>query len=626
MGLISLSREKRNEIAQWLCTEIQLAVTSRSELDSKLEKYNELYEMELPPDKDWPWPNASKMFVPLIPAKVDSLVGRMTYSALKPDPLFAFKAMTPEGEQYAPLFESYYAYKTHRLNYRDTFRQLFQLAVRDGTAFVEVNRRKEIEHTVQMGYNLDGELVFRKEPTVVFDDDVIEAYRLKDVYLIPAYAEAVDKAFGIARRFWLRPYEAKSEVNLKRFYSDILDSPPPGISDKTGYVGNGLEDSTMGQINYVEHSSDDVGPWECFSILTRYDIDNDGNLELCRFFVQYRDRMLLSAEEYPYEHRELNIIPLTPMPRAKSPYGISLPGRLENLQSEMNADRNQRRDALSLSVSPPLKRLATSPTKLDSKPWGPGQIYDVNDPRDMEPIQVPSIPPEAFAEEANMFGLADDLSATPTYPLKKETTAREVSALQGDAVLKFDFIMQQVLQTISKVGMLLFWIDKQAVTEDGYSFFKEVNGKYVKMTVPPEAFQEEYEIRANGNFVTFDKERRRQDLLFLYDLLLKNPLISGIPEAQMPPNLQRIYHLTRQILAEWDVKDIDSIIGKEEEYVQTQSGEQSGISPGGLPSSGIPGSVPPMAGGAESLQALFGNPALLSTLGGGQPGAVGAGL
>lgn len=616
VALLDLKKDKRQEIAQYLATEIQIAINSRSTLDQDLEIYNDLYEMKLPPQKSWPWPQASNVFIPITQDKTDSLTARIAYSILKQDPIFIFKGVDAEGEKYAPLLEMYYASKARTLGYRRFLKQAIQLAVRDGTSFIEINRKREMEESVQFGYNPDGELALRKDPVITFDDDVLEAHRLKDVYLIPAYPESVDKAFGIARRFWLRPDEAKNEVSFKRFYPEIEKIPSPGISEKLGYIGSGNEDTTQGQISIIDHESENIGPFECFSITIRYDIDNDGYLEWCRFLLAYNQKVLLAAEEYPYRHRKLNYVSFSPMPRAKSPYGISLVGRLENIQREVNADRNQRRDAITLANIPPLKRLANSPTKLENKPWGPGQVYDVHTMDDMMPIQIQDVPSSTFAEENSMLWLADKLSFTPTFPIQKEATAKEVSATQGDAVLKFDLVMEDIMESMAEIGRQLFFLDRQYIEQNGYDFNYEVNGKYVKLTVPPEAFQFEYDIQANGNFVTFDKERRRQDFLLLYDLLLRSPLLMGIPQGGIPPNFQGIYNLTRRLLQEWDIKDTDSIIGKEDQYIaNNQPAEQQG--PGGLAGPGVPGSLPGANGGVQGLPQILSNPALLSSLGGG---------
>ena len=615
MALLDLKKDKRDEIAQYLATEIQLAIDSRATLDQDLEVYNDLYEMKLPLEKRWPWENSSNVFYPLTQDKVDSLTARIAYSILKQDPIFIFKGVNAEAEKYAPLLESYYASKARRLGYRKLLKQAIQLSVRDGTSFVEVNRKREMEESVQFGYNETGELTLRRTPVVTFEDDVLEIHRLKDVYLIPAYSDSLENTFGIARRFWLRPDEAKNEVHSKRFYPDVVKDPTVGIADKLGYVGSGSEDTTSGKISIIEHEDPNIGPWECFSVLIRYDIDNDGYLEWCRFLVSHTNRTLLSAEEYPYRHKKLNLISFTPIPRAKSPYGISLVGRLENIQREMNADRNQRRDALSLVIMPPLKRTANSPTKLDNKPWGPGQIYDVHTMDDMQPIQIQDIPPSAFVEENSMINMADKLSFTPTFPIQKETTAREVSATQGDAVLKFDLVMEDIMESMAEIGRQLFWLDQQYLEANGYQFTAEENGKFVTLTVPPEAFKQDYDIQANGNFVTFDKERRRQDFLLLYDLLLRSPLLMGIP-PQIPPNFQGIYNLTRRLLQEWDIKDIEAIIRKEEDYV---AGPQEGVGqvPGGLAGPGIPGSIPGNGTGLQGLPEILNNPAMLQALGGG---------
>lgn len=616
LGLIKLPREKRNEIGQWLQKEIDIAITARSELDSQLDKYYQLFEMtQMRNEKNWPWKDASNVFVPITQDKCDSLTARIIASGVKNDPLWTFRAETPEGERYAPLLESYFKSKTHKLQYRLPIMEAVALAVRDGSSFLEVTRQKETEYTTVFGYDVEGNLKLRKESTVIFNDSVVKSHRLRDTYLIPAYAPSIEEAFGVFTRFWLRPHTAKEGIYNDIFYNDILDVAPPGVGERAGYVGSGLEDTSDNRITMQEHMSEEVGEWECFSIVIKYDINNNGRMVLCRFVLQKRDGILLAAEEYPYQHKKLNYIPLYPIKRTKSPYGISLVGRLEGIQREANADRNQRRDNITIKNAVPFKRLANSPTKLDSKPFGPAQVFDVNDMNDWAAIALPPLDPAIFAEERGLFELADRLAAETSFPMNKDATAREVQASQASNIVKFDLVMQYILHSISLIGTQLFELEKQYSQDssEGVVFYEERNGQTIKQIIPPEAFQYDYVIRANGNFVTFDKEKRRQDLLFLYDLLLKNPLLVGIPNM-MPPNLQRIYNLTRYVMQEWDVKDIESMIGKEEEYAQQGGGQQFGA-PGALAGIGGNGGMEASPPGVPDIQALLNNPALLPALG-----------
>ena len=100
----------------------------------------------------------------------------------------------------------------------------------------------------------------------------------------------------------------------------------------------------------------------------------------------------------------------------------------------------------------------------------------------------------------------------------------------------------------------------------------------------------DYELEINGAGSPLDRGARRQEKLFLYSLLTRNPLVAS--------RMDRMYAVTRSLLEEFEEPDISPMIGTIEEAQQMQ---EEMMKQKALDAQRTPGGSPSQAGGGGKV-------------------------
>src|SRR2546426_5070330 len=214
-----IDAEKRQRIGQALYNSLTTARSQRKELDDSLEVYNNLYEMRTA-KRDWPWPNASNVFVALIPTLLDTTVARLAQLVFVPR-LYVVKGTTPQSAQFQHEVERFYNTEAWRHNWIEQQYQWVHLSCRDGFAALEVLWKRH-ERTMKVLKEVPvideasqtpvispetGQPVTKFEPQEItireYDDVWFEAVELPDPVKIPAVAPSLYFATAVGPRLFL---------------------------------------------------------------------------------------------------------------------------------------------------------------------------------------------------------------------------------------------------------------------------------------------------------------------------------------------------------------------------------------------------------------------------------------
>lgn len=589
----NLSEEDWSGLGNYLNTVIVNATAERAELDRNLIVWNDLYEGKVPEKKDTPWPDSSNLHVPLTQEMLDGLHGRLAKSALGVSPLVLVKGQDETGVEVAYKLERYYETLSDSIDLGDVINQAIFLALRDGVGLVKVmwERRTRKVKTRKMKPVIDdmtGQPIMDPESLkplreeVIEVDDIVEynnvvavPTELKDFYLLPSHAFGLDRRYskGTAERVWMRWDEIHARGRSGEYRMDAVmqmkDATAGSRLQTTGNVAN-LDVDTIGGLVQISQTPG-FEEYEVFEICMSHDLDGDGYEEECLFTYVPKFNTLLRAEVFPYWHQLRPFIAFIPWPRPRRFYGFSVPQRLESINRELNAIHNQRLDAVSIRLSPPIIITRSAILRGDSsQAWGPAARLEVNSPEDVQIPNLPDINPSSFSEENILRQYAERVLGAYDINTNRPTGARrtraEIGAIQQESMVRFDYMMKLVQRSVVKIFEQIHQLKIQYMPDEGEEFEAIGMDGAEKFQVAREELLANIKFVANGDLPVSDKERNRQEAYFLYGALLQNPLVAPRPD--------RVYAVTQLLLEAWERKDIEKIIGTRDE-IQQQMGQQA---------------------------------------------------
>src|SRR5207245_7329767 len=186
-------------------------------------------------------------------------------------------------------------------------------------------------------------------------------------------------------------------------------------------------------------------------------------------------------------------------------------------------------------------------------------------------LQLPGIRQSAWAEEESLWqngrlllGLDDSLSGTRGQGSRR--TKYEMQLVAASAGIRVDLMAKRVQQAMKQA----FWMAHQLKIQYGPDVetvdTSDVTGKPVKLEISKSKLLQDYELDINGAGSPLDRGARRQEKLFLYSLLTRNPLVAG--------KMERLYAVTRAVLEEFEEPNIPTMIGTVEEAQKMQEDMQ----------------------------------------------------
>lgn len=628
---IRLDAEERQRLGAHLADALGQARGHRETLDQALEHYAATYDMRTE-RSDWPWPGASNLVIPLTPSLLDTTVARMAQLVFVPR-LYVARGTTPEAAQTQATVERYYNTEAWRLNWIEAQYQWMHLAARDGLAALEVRweqRRRPLKQ-VRMVPQLDPEtrspmlnpvdgspLRQRQVVEVLvseYDNVRLTPVELRDIVTVPAWATDYESAQAVFRRVYPSPSDLRARVQAGVFDKDAVDRVlawlPTGGDAVVGeefqdtYSAGGKIDVSPVELADPSAQTGGVSVWQIHSRIFEHGSRHYPEMV---YWLHEPTQTLLGAQPYAYWHGQRPFIPLAPMPRPNRLIGYAIPERLASLQQEMNALHNQRRNELDLRLSPPMYEKSTAEPKDQDKPWGPGARWVVTDRDDIGLIQFPEIPQSAWLEESSLQGFANRVIGLDDPLSGKAGASRrtkyEMQLVAASAGIRVELMAKRVQFAMKQVFWQIHQLKLQYGPDTESRDIVDYSGKPLRLEVSKADLAQDYELDINGAGTPLDRGSRRQDLLFLYSLLSRNPLVSS--------NLQHLYAITRSVLEEYERPDIQAIIGTMDEAQQLQQQMQAAQAQGG----GAP------AGGGGGPAGNGGSPAGRSP---GRPGADGFG-
>lgn len=548
---LKLSAEKRKDLTDWICAAIERARgdSGRRELLDRTRRCNDLYEGKTVP-KTFPWPGCANVFVPLVNTRTDGVAVRLTRAILYADPIVICKPVmeTPEAVEAA---------KTQERWLQDILVNV--LAVREVGADVLFNATKEpvgitaltwrSQERKKTGVEFTAENAYLIEERQRFVGPKLECVSIEDFEIIPANARSFDDAVGVLRRHWMRWDDLKrgeaaglyQDVERVKTESEVNDSTAPlrSSQDEMEGVSDGVGEGRLEERHF-----------EVYEGLWRYDVDDDGIEEQLLVTVALHERVALRIEHYPYLHNEPYFHRWRIKRRPNRWYGQCIPEKLESLQRETNSIHNQRLDAMTLGLAPPImgnqSELAHAGTPLNIKAY-PGNIIWLNDVKNgLVPLALSQPNPATFTEEQVLTRYADDATSITEQKLGRPASGRRTLGEMLEVMMEANAGIEDMISTAAgTLPTLCFQI---------VSLYRQFRGSYPSWG-PMEFLDTPMVYIPNSSVAAANRQRQEETGLRTYTLMMANPIVQQDPK--------KVWAVTRSLLQRLGERDIDGMIGKE---------------------------------------------------------------
>jgi hypothetical protein len=453
-----------------------------------------------------------------------------------------------------------------------------QLMLRDGVGIVEMlyardKRMRRIPTPVYNENTQQWQTRRIKQEVTLFDGVVARPTPLKDFYLLPATAKSIELAFGTGRRIWMYGYQIKAAIERGYFYPEAEVLFGTGGKPRVK-----RDDTTEGKLGSTQQWDDLYREYTFFEVIMpgRYRNDSDVWEEEELLCLLDRETYTPLRFELPDPSKKKKYKAFNMIPRPNQFLGWGVPELAMPIVEEYNAIGNNALDTQAFNLNLPL---FTTPGNLIDKdlPVGPGTIHMVNnveelrwpDPRDIPP-SIPQTKGELLQMLDKVLGTAD-ISSLLASGGSRQTRTQIMALAQGIAG-RIQVFSNRISKTLGEIGSYHLELQRRYGPDTLNFASREPNGQKMGVTISKEDLQADVVVFPNGSIKSFDQAQKEQAAYFRLQMLIQSPFA----KTQGPPNPQtgqpteswnwsRVYAMFHDFLTAQDCKDIDSLIGKEEE-------------------------------------------------------------
>lgn len=454
---VRLDKEQVLDIEKELNVLYNDAVESRGDLDQLLAHWNDMAEGIAQP-KDFPWQDASNLFVPITEIHLNNIHAQARQTLLKGDQLAYVKQVGFNGSaEAAQKAEKFLNYKClQEIPLVDRANQLIWATLRDGTGIGQVQwvvRKEKIHRIVDfkdanefLSKYADAEaagmsekqyakvldklnsgkpaaLVIQKDE-ITYRGPSVTTVQLSDFLMAPMTSVRTEMARLVGKRFEMMESDlrrAEEQWDWQQI-DKVLKRQSVGLTD----LSTTLKDSIEG----IYRKSSERGAYVLADGIFRTDLDGDGIDERYLFVYHPQTKTLVDFRYYPYLHGRDCFVPIRCKKRPGRFLGRGKCQQLDDLNSEINTQHNQRIDSRTISTVPTFKALNSAKGALGFDPtrpqtrFRPGGIIWLMTMTDVEQFKITQTDMgETLQEESTLFSLADQLTGSSQLRSGKETKA-----------------------------------------------------------------------------------------------------------------------------------------------------------------------------------------------------------
>ena len=637
--------DKRDALALDLSQELDNALSVRGQSENDVAYFHTLYEQGRTRNRK-PWADAADLTSFIGTEKVDAMRARIVRTAMV-EPVFTVEGWG-EAASKAPFVEEFLQWQIETSGFQQMFARAVHLSLIEMRGVLEVYEdtiRRPVRKTIRAALQLaeDGTALVdaKMEPVLQtgpdgnyvevvdqpnappdalkpFAEVEIDAYELisrgprlrtlayRDYLSLPAHARDRSEVTGHAKRFYRTLASLKERVRA-------------GMYDKAAVEALGGDDehvdetSLSGESMGVAAKEDDQVEKELYELLILRDLDGKGP----RWWVAtlHKDRNVLLRLQY-HDIGASTYFSLVPFPKPNTTEGYSFIGhKLITVIEEHTAWRNMDADGEAMRLQAPIKRQVGALWDPEDQPFGPKQVIDVRDMRELELMQMQDLGRGGMeriqaAERAaeRIAGIADTAAGIIN---QERRTATETNSVSEASFVRMDEAIKNIQEPLEEIAQVMMAMWKRALADMGEEGIEipnsvlqglEYRGVDVLQFTPnkkvtAQMLEGAFRYKPRGSVETADKGRQRQDftgaMQALSGLSQANPMIAAI--MQTP---QAAKALLEQVVRLFNIQDKQAFIGSEAMNVMKQMVQQQQAQAAAAQQAQAMG-MPPGPGGPE---------------------------
>lgn len=591
---VSLSKEKQKEIVDYFRIKISDAKGKRS---NKEAEWRENYDLlnNVRPTKTEPWAGSSNIPLPMASEINDTVFENIMDRYNNANGIYNVNGLDEWSMKYEEDVEDFI--NGYLLQDTDEFKNIDKLVYRfvhdDTCTFLQTMELCDnpklkwvkksgvigavsgavdyIADKVGIDTSFGYELVKEHDSYVKCKTVVYDPY---DVIVPVGAIDSVDANEFIAFIDWKTKKDLKEKNFYTKGYYKNLDE-----MDKVSETDS--RDAGKEQINEIANTygdNSDALPIIC--LYGRYDLDDTGERKNIYLVFEYQSGTFLRCSHLQTFHGGRPVIAGSMIPVPGKWDGVCLTTITKPLQYEAEAINNQTLDNWNLCVNKVLKRVKGTKIKTSNGYVKPGMIVDVDSETDLTMLNLGTVDYNSLPLLNKIIGFQNTRAGiNPNFGGSSDSSdprasGKKVGMMIAQSSLRVKMFLYRFNDMMEKrAKMIISGFAQHGDKELSYKVWDVKANDYVIKKLDREVLQNgKFQYVLNGLSSTGSKENEKQEELFLFDMLLKNPLFSQPPQVlaqYAPAQLRTIIENTRNLFRKYDKTQIERLIPGHEELLQS---------------------------------------------------------
>ena len=536
-----------DEISKILKTELNDAESQMDAHRERVKVWRSFFELKVP-NREPLFEGGANYRTPVVRNKV-SKIGNLLVGALDVDPFFVLRARTSKASEVALNLQEYLDLRVDDLQFRDHVDQVVEEALLTGVGITKVGFE-------QVGTGLNAKKRNR-----------VELIQLEDFLVSPVTVAKLEDAYMVANRFYV-PY-----WKLEQWKQDGVVTGDIHLLDQAVTMPNEVAHDIQGHSNMSSSNqgSKSIELYECWW---------QWQGRMCCTWIHRNSGTVLKHDINPYQHARAPFTLTYFHRRPNYLIGFSLAELLEAAQLEIDATRNARMDAVSLSVGGIYSIEVGSMEEkfLRTHRMDPGiriETENIERPK-IRPMDLPPLNPATFQEISLLYQDIDRATIPETSlssnPVRDRVTAEEIKRDTDMTTSTIKKWLHTIHAGLRETGLMILHNLQQFEVRVSINIGKDPNtgmpipemgvlGFFsktgLKQVSASEMFLEDFDLEVNGRETATMKAEKTQEAF--QDLQIIAPFLLQL--QGQPIQDSRLYELYKNFLLARDRKDWEDLLG-----------------------------------------------------------------
>lgn len=502
---VHLSPDLREELERRLVEEIRTAKQARAtvmEDNGLIDFAYSLYEQQSQKgiSRDTPRYGGADLTSPIWAENVDALSARASRNIFKQEPLWITEGIGEASAKKEPIVEAYMQFRQESIRLQKVAKRAVTASLVEFGSVLEVCEDAErcVKHEVvkadlarhpedgstlldgktgkpMPAYDDQGELV----PVDESADAFVEVHRryvdytrrgayvrrrsMKDFVFLPSHAEDDREVWGHANRFWL----SLSAIN-RRMLDGEFDEEAVEKLGADSHERQQTPEADRASVTVTYTPGYDSAEKELWRVQCWLDVKGDGDYCFYAAIVSEIHGCVLSLK-YDWLQR-FRTVYVNPYPCSYSVYGYSMVlTKLLTIGEEHTAYRNMNADRTTLKSNAPMKRLHGAQWDPTIQPFGAGQVIDVSNMNELQPMQFDDVTQQAMTKEQQCVADAQRVIGFNDIAIGQQSatnrTLGENQMATQQSFVRTDDPISNIEEALEEVGEIMHAIEVQALKD-----------------------------------------------------------------------------------------------------------------------------------------------------------------